>query len=89
MVAAGEIFARNLAEREWRSAVTAAVLKRADLAAGITEQHDLLIEESLGDWLIFEFMGPERRIPAIAQEHVATSSLPSLNIFLSRWQAPI
>src|SRR5437899_12903243 len=49
--------------------MTAAVFKSADFSARVAEQHDLLVEERLADRLVGQFVGPQRRIPAVAQKH--------------------
>ena len=71
VVPARQVVAGPFAARERRRTVAAAVFQRADLAGGVAEQHDLLVEKGPRNRLLVQVTRPDRGVPAISQEHAS------------------
>src|SRR6266702_2417830 len=74
VIAAAKVVALDLATRQGRCAVAAAILERRRPSARAAEQHNRLAEQGAPDWRARQIPRPDRGIPAVSREHHLMSS---------------
>src|SRR5262245_62815743 len=77
MIATPQIVAVDLAERQRRRAMAAAVFERGGLAARAAIEHDRLVQKRARDRLVGEVLRPDRGIPGVLGKPHARAPDPS------------